>query len=93
MITKPYRSITKIEKEQLKLKEQELKEYSNKVDAIITYFNNPTNYEKKINKCIKVIEFFNKVDDFMYNNKLTEAQIKKEIDKTYNSLYGKHRRK
>ena len=89
MIGKPYISLRELRKLERKKEEEEYNAYFNKLDYILTYARSP---KAKTSKVIDIINFINEVQE-IYGYKLSEAQIKTKIDKLYNSLNSKRRKK
>lgn len=84
-------SIIEMKKIYSKQLEEENNEYLSKLEFIVAYGSNP----KKWRNTRKVIDIFNFLNEIqgVYDNELTDKQIKNKIDKMYNSLVTKKRRK
>lgn len=84
-------SIIEMKKIYSKQLEEENNEYLSKLEFIVAYGSNP----KKWRNTRKVIDIFNFLNEIqgVYGNELTDKQIKNKIDKMYNSLVTKKRRK
>lgn len=84
-------SVIEMKKIYSKQLEEEANEYLGKLEFILNYGSNP----KKWRNTRKVIDIFNFLNEIqgVYGNELTDKQIKNKIDKMYNSLVTKKRRK